>query len=349
MVKNANPRCASSEQGRLPARVVPQDAQSGPGSGDVMSELVQYRNVVFDSGRWAQFPFRSDDIVISTPPKSGTTWVQTICGMLVLDAVAFERPLAEISPWLDMQTNDLGTVIAALQAEHHRRFIKTHTPLDGVPSVEGVTYICVGRDPRDVALSFQHHWSNLDAEAFMGARAQAVGLDDLAELGPPPVLPDDPLERFRLWVDAEPNSFIGPALVDVLHHLDTFWSRRHDPRVVLFHYSDLLADLPGEIRRLANVLAVDVTEDRIERFAAAASFTNMKEHADALVPDVGNRIWHSNEAFFHRGGNGQWRDLLGEADLRHYEQRVADLVGPDVAAWAHGGWSGSHGAVTAVL
>jgi hypothetical protein len=89
-----------------------------------------------------------------------------------------------------------------------------HTPLDGVPVAEGVTYICGARDPRDVALSFQHHWANLDRDAFMAARARAVGLSDLKELGPPPgPLPEDPMERFWLWADADAGKFVHPALV----------------------------------------------------------------------------------------------------------------------------------------
>ena len=300
---------------------------------------MRYRNVVFDSARWEGFVFRADDIVISTPPKCGTTWMQTLCAMLLFDGVEFDRPLSVISPWLDMQTNDLVEVVAGLEAQKHRRFIKTHTPLDGVPFVEGVTYICVARDPRDVALSFQHHWANLDLDAFMAARARAVGLGDLEELGPPPTLPEDPLERFWLWVDADAGQFVGPALVDVLHHVDTFWERRERPGVALFHYSDLLADLPGQLRRLADALGIDVTGERIEQYAIAATFDQMKERADALVPDVGNRIWLNNQDFFHRGFNGQWRDLLADQGLRRYERRVAELVPPDVAAWAHTGWS----------
>ena len=157
-----------------------------------------------------------------------------------------------------MQINNRAEVVASLEAQEHRRFIKSHTPLDGVPVAEGVTYVCVARDPRDVALSFQHHWANLDLDAFMAARARAVGLSDLKELGPPPgPLPEDPLERFWLWADADAGRFVGPALVDVLHHVETFWDRRHHPHVCLFHYSDLLADLPGQLRRLADALSID--------------------------------------------------------------------------------------------
>jgi aryl sulfotransferase len=203
-------RCDTSVK-RLAAAspVVPHllpDARVG-NAGGVVNDLVRYRDLIADSARWEGFSFRADDIIIDTPSKSGTTWMQMLCAMLVFDSVEFGRPLAEISPSLEMQINDRAEVIASLEAQEHRRFIKSHTPLDGVPVAEGVTYVCVARDPRDVALSFQHHRANLDRDAFMAARARAVGLSDLKELGPRPgPLPEDPLEWFWLWAYADAGS-----------------------------------------------------------------------------------------------------------------------------------------------
>jgi aryl sulfotransferase len=262
--------------------------------------------------------------------------MQTLCVMLVLDAIEFDRPLAEISPWLDMQSNELTAVVAGLEAQQHRRVIKTHTPLDGLPLHPHVTYICVGRDPRDVALSFEHHMANLDMDAFMAARAAAVGLDDLGDFSPPAPPSADPAERFWQWAHGEPES--TTTLPGILQHLQTFWDRREDLRIALFHYNDLLVDLPGQLRQLARVLGIEVSIARLEEFAAAAAFDSMRQRADDLVPDVGNRIWRSNREFFHRGYSGQWRDWLDADALRRYHDRVAELVPPDLATWAHAGW-----------
>ncbi|HLZ36340.1 MAG TPA: sulfotransferase domain-containing protein [Mycobacteriales bacterium] len=309
-------------------------------TGDGVTGLRRYRSVVSDSARWAGFRFRDADIVISTPPKSGTTWMQTLCAMLLFDSVEFDRPLTEISPWLDMQANRLDPVLATLDAQEHRRFIKTHTPLDGLPFDTRVTYLCVGRDPRDAAVSCEHHRANLDVDAFLAARAQAVGLDDLDELGPSPAPPPaDPKERFWQWAYGD-TSAMGPSLRDILHHLQTFWSRRGEPNVALFHYSDLLADLPGELRRLADVLAIELTNARASEVAAGATFHRMKQRAYDLVPEVGNRIRRDTREFFHRGCSGQWPELLDAEGVRRYYDRVAELVPPDLAAWAHGGWRG---------
>jgi hypothetical protein len=139
----------------------------------VTTDRKRYVSLVSDSARWDDFSFRADDIVISTPPKCGTTWTQTLCAYLIL-GTELDRPLADISPWLDMQINAPAEVMTMLEAQDHRRFIKTHTPLDGLPYDDRVTYICVGRDPRDVAVSWEHHQENFDVVNFINARAAAT-------------------------------------------------------------------------------------------------------------------------------------------------------------------------------
>jgi len=300
--------------------------------------LVQYRWIVSDNSRWDGFEFRPGDIVISTPPKCGTTWMQMICALLVFQTPEFPDSLDRISPWLDMLTRDRDDVFADLAAQSHRRIIKTHTPLDGLPDDPRVTYITVGRDPRDVARSWDNHMANMDVTALMEARAAAVGLDDLADwlADGRPAPPERDVDRFWLWVDQEPNDRRGGGLAGTLHHLGTFWAVRDRANVVLVHYGDLLADLEGEMRRIAARLEVTVPEARWPALVAAATFEHMRGNADRYAPDTTNRIWQSNEQFFHRGTSGQWKELLDDDGIRRYRARVAELAPPDLAAWVHG-------------
>src|SRR5512142_3040903 len=109
---------------------------SGPhgiGSAARMKAVRRYEASMYDSNRWDGFELRPGDIVISTPPKCGTTWTQMLCALLIFDGPRFPAPLDELSPWLDMCNQPLADVRANLAAQTHRRFIKTHTPLDGVP------------------------------------------------------------------------------------------------------------------------------------------------------------------------------------------------------------------------
>ena len=127
-----------------------------------MPPPVRYQSPDEDSARWFGFPFRPGDIVISTRSKSGTTWMQMICALLIFQTVDPPAPVAELSPWLDWLGTPRAEVYALLERQEHRRFIKTHTPLDGVPFDSRVTYIVVARHPLDMAVSLYFQSLNLD-------------------------------------------------------------------------------------------------------------------------------------------------------------------------------------------
>ena len=298
--------------------------------------MMRYRSVIADSARWDGFAFRPGDIVISTPPKCGTTWTQMLCALLIFDGPKFPAAMDEMSPWLDMCSRSLAAVRAALAAQTHRRFIKTHTPLDGIPMRPDVTYVVVGRDPRDVAVSYEHHADNMDFDHFLELRAAAVGNDDLADFPPREPLPDDPLERFRLFVTDET---VGgrPNLASVLHHLNTGWQRRHDRNVALFHYADCKTDLTGELLRLSRALDIPSSPERARALVPEASLARMRERASELAPEASFGNWKDVQGFFRSGGTGEWRARLTPGDLAAYDARVAGLVEADLAAWAHGG------------
>lgn len=63
----------------------------------------------------------------------------------------------------------------------------------------------------------------------------------------------------------------------------------------------------------------------------------MRERAADVAPGASQGNWKDVRAFFRSGATGEWRAHLSAADLAVYEARVAALVGPDLAAWAHSG------------
>ena len=259
-----------------------------------------------------------------------------LCALLIFDGPAFPAPLDDVSPWLDMCNRPLAEVTAALAAQPHRRFIKTHTPLDGLPLHPDATYLVVGRDPRDVAISYEHHPANMDFDHFLAQRAAAIGNEDLAELPPRRVPAADPVERFRTFV-ADETPAGPPTLASVLHHLDMAWQRRRQPNVALVHYADLQADLVGELLRLARVLEIPCSPERARALAPEASLARMRGRGAEVAPSGSRGHWKDVRAFFRSGGTGEWRERLSATDLVAYEARVAALVGPELAAWAHGG------------
>ena len=124
----------------------------------------RYQSPDEDSARWTGFPFRDGDIIISTRSKCGTTWMQMICALLVFQTPGLPEPLGRLSPWVDWLITPRAELLARLEAQRHRRFVKTHTPLDGIPVDPRGRYIVVFRHPLDMAVSLYHQGDNIDRE-----------------------------------------------------------------------------------------------------------------------------------------------------------------------------------------
>jgi hypothetical protein len=293
----------------------------------------RYQSSDEDSARWLGFPFRDGDIVISTRSKTGTTWVQTICALLIFGTPELPAPIAQLSPWVDHTIAPRDEVFAELAAQQHRRFIKTHTPLDGIPLDPRASYIVTARHPLDAAVSLYHQGDNFD-------RAKVRALTGEPEpAGPRP--PRMPLHDWLLayitgeppWpVRADPREDMD-SLPGLMWHFSDAWARRHEPNVMLVHYDNLSADLAGQMRRIADWLGVDVPEQAWPALVQAATFEAMKDSADQFVPTAG--IFKSNAAFFRRGTSGAGREALSDEEIAAYHARVAQLAPPDMLSWLH--------------
>ena len=290
-----------------------------------LPERIQlYKGSFTDSARWVDFEHRASDIFVCTPPKSGTTWMQAICALLVFQTPDLQVNPATISPWLDAIFTPIEEILAMLEAQTHRRIIKTHTPLDGISYFEDCEYVCVYRDQRDVFFSLRSHVENMKLDL------------------PKNILDEPPQEGFRSWLAADycPGEEQGPSLGATTHHLNTFREYQHLPNIELYHYSDLTRDLPTEMQRVAVQLEIEVDPQLLPRLAESASFANMKQNAENFAPGADRDVWHDNSSFFNKGTSGQWRDVITDEDERAFRETLGKLLRPDAASWLLGGNEG---------
>lgn len=288
-----------------------------------------------DNDRWNGFEFRPGDIIISTPSKSGTTWTQLLVALIVFDGPDFPNAISNMSPWMDQKIRTREEAHAVFAAQEHRRFIKTHTPLDGVPLSDDLVYVCTGRDPRDAAVSMIHHQANMRPERFQELLAATLD-EPLPERTPRP--PFDEAQYFDRFIDHDES---GPqwTLKFLGHHYQTFWDNRQRTNVELFHFADFLADLPGEIERMAGHLGVVLESGRATELAAEASIESARKRAGDVAPEANVELWHDNAAFFRSGSAGEWRERMTPDQQDRYAQRVAELMPADLADWVHHGRS----------
>jgi aryl sulfotransferase len=290
-----------------------------------------YQNAVMDSTRWAGFRPREDDIVIATSYKAGTTWLQGICACLVFQAPEPPRPQDELTPWLDAKfSGPIDEVLAQLEGLANRRYIKTHLPLDGLAYYEQVKYVFVGRDGRDVFMSLWNHWNNMTPEFV-------AKLNDAPDrVGPPfPPPPDDINRAFDDWLsigtfDWEEDGF---PFWSHFSHARTWWQHRHRDNILHVHFADLLADLDGEMRRIAAFLDVPVDERIWPDLVRAATFGAMKANAGKMAPGATKGIWKDTANFFHEGRNRRWEHVLTADQIRRYDEVTATRLDPALARW----------------
>lgn len=233
----------------------------------------------------------------------------------------------ESLPWLDHLVEPHHAVLERLAAQPHRRVIKTHTPLDGLPLDPRATYVVVARHPLDAAVSLWHQGNNIDRDR----------LRDLA--GAPAPTSKMPRPSLRDWLSAWIHREADPvdamdSLDGVMHHLSEAWSRRHHPNVALVHFHDLRSDLLDQMRRLAHRLRLADPEQVTASLAAEASFDAMRARATELAPNTLG-ILRDPSAFFREGRSGTGVTELNRPDLNHYHERVAALAPPALVRWLH--------------
>jgi len=293
----------------------------------------EYRNHHLDSTRWDGFAPRDDDIIVTTAYKAGTTWTQRILAALILPPGPID--LMGVSPWVDARwQGPVEPVLAALEAQKHRRFVKSHLAADGLLFYRQAKYVVVGRDTRDVFMSLWNHYTAYTDVAYSL-------FNDADRPGPEfPRAPESPRDLWPRWISEgwfewEPD---GWPYWSHHHHLSTWWEAREQPNVLLVHYGDLLADTRTEIQRLAGFLDIDVPEERWDSLLAEITIDAMRRDArGANNEDPAAMIFEGGVArFLYKGTNGRWRDVLTDDDLAMYDEAAATLD-PALRRWLEGG------------
>ena len=293
-----------------------------------------YQNHHFDSTRWDYFDSRDDDIVIATSYKAGTTWTQAIVAHLLFPGVDFPAPPAEMSPWLDMRVIPLEVVLNRLKAQQHRRFIKTHLPLDGMLYHEKNKYLYITRDARDVFMSLWNHYTGMTDEMFMLMNVLPGRAGD--ELPPPP---HDIHDFWRNWITR--GSFAwetdGWPYWSHLSNVQSWWNFRHLPNIEFFHYSDMLVDTEREVRRMAAFLEIEVPEKAWAGIVKAVSFAEMKQQGELYAPG-GGQFWKGGaQTFLHKGTNGRWREVFTDEELVLYDEACSRVLTAECRDWLENG------------
>ncbi len=208
----------------------------------------------------AHFAPRPTDVLITTAPKAGTTWMQQILHQLRSGGDPDFQDIDQVVPWLERQRpgRTWRQVLEDFEAIPDPRVFKTHCTWEQTPGKDTARLILTLRDPRDCCVSFYHH--------LMDMADSALARNQLER----PASMDEHVERwlaFGAWY----------------RNVASWWPRRGRENVLVLRYGDLKADLPGSMGRIAGFLGWSLTPEALARAAEYASFRWMKANSQRFA------------------------------------------------------------------
>jgi aryl sulfotransferase len=285
-------------------------------------KTTEMHNQHIDSTIWNDFKFRDDDIIISTYAKSGTTWMQQIISQMLFNGDT-EIDTQAMSPWIDFRLPPKEVKLPQVEAQTHRRFIKTHLPVEALVFSPKAKYIYIGRDGRDVLWSLYNHHA-MGNEAMYDALNNSPG-----RVGPPlEPPPDDIREYWHTWLAKD-----GFPYWSFWENVRSWWAIRNLPNMMMVHFDVLKRRMPEEMRRIAKFLDIPIDESKWDVIVEHCTFDWMKEHGEKIVP-LGGVMWKGGtKTFINKGTNGRWKETLTAAESAEYEAKALAELGPECAHW----------------
>jgi hypothetical protein len=243
-----------------------------------------------------------DDVFLTSYPRSGNTWTRFLVGNLVHtdEAVTFlnvERLVPDMYKHGDYYLRHLP----------RPRILKSHEVFD--PRYKKTIYIV--RDPRDVAVS-NYHW----------------------EMKQKSVAEDCPIERFVPgWIEGRYWNRLGNWGDHVTSWLST---RQSEKGFVLLRYEDLIADAARELAKVATLLGIEPTSQRLARAAELSSADRMRQLESTQGGKwVQTRYTRQDKPFVRKAASGGWRSVLPAESVANIEAawgRVITSLGYELNA-----------------
>ncbi|RVE40152.1 hypothetical protein evm_015198 [Chilo suppressalis] len=160
------------------------------------------------------------------------------------------------------------------------RFIKSHLPLSLLPPalLDSCRVLHIARDPRDVAVSFYHHYHFFRFMGYSGNFKQ-------------------------FW-----NLFIEDKIdwTPYFENVKESWRMRNHPNMLFLFYEDALKDLPSTVKKVAAFLGKAVTEEQVRRLCDHLAFDNFKKNKSVNFEVLKDTGATSTERSFMRKGNNHY-------------------------------------------
>ena len=257
------------------------------------------KNFVTNEGRKKALSFvpRPTDVIVVTPSKCGTTWMQQIMHQIRSGGDMSFTDIDDVVPWIEL-AYDVGQDLDAEQ-KYQPRCFKTHAWF-GCP--EGAKYIFVYREP---CATFYSAFNFFQGGLFQPGE---ITLDEFVR------------QRFLSSGDTFFNQLLN------------WWPKRNDANVLFLLYEDMLEDLESTVDAVASFMGID-DEASTSNAVKMSSFEFMKQNQDKFA---GHRVAVRNKALdvaedhrlqrIHTGSATKGREMMDECTKQAVQNKWNEIV-----------------------
>ena len=237
----------------------------------------------------SNFKGRPGDVFVITYPKSGTLWLSAIVSSITKPKGSSEGPImGDTGPLFEIANHDL------LETAPSPRYMVTHLQPGLLPysSENGVKYIYLARNPRDVVVSYYH---------FMTQTA----------MGPVSFNFDGTWDEFVEYF-MKGNLPYG----SYFDHVVEWWSRKDNENVLFLKYEELKKDLKGQAKIIGEFLGFKLSDEQAEAVKQECTFEAMKKKSNnTKFAKIFKRRSH-----LRKGIVGDWKNHFSDAQLEEFNQ-----------------------------
>ena len=229
---------------------------------------------------------------------SGTTWLQEIIYLIQTkgDIVAARSKPCYIRCPLLEDARAQKKIIPQMPLP---RLMKTHISFHLMPPgihSHNIKMVYILRNPKDVAVSYFHFYQSLTE---LGSFAQ-------------------PWEEFLAM-------FLEGYILyqDWLTNVQSWWTQRHNPNILIVSYEDMKINIAGVIRKIAEFCGIELDEGTVKIIEENTTFSVMKDNPStnfAALKDI------FKLPFMRKGEVGDWKNYFSVAQNEKFDRLLAEKV-----------------------